>query len=115
VQSHLELSHLPRGVQAGCDSGTALSRYALFVASFSADIFRFLPTALYLHDLTFIEDGNPDYMDEAQTLINFTKMRMIAAVFTAIEKYQEKPYPFLPVPPVADSIVRPSYAFFSMC
>jgi son of sevenless len=45
--------------------------------------------ALYLHDLTFIEDGNLDYLDgEAKSVINFAKMRMIANVFLAIEKFQ---------------------------
>ncbi len=48
--------------------------------------------ALYLHDLTFIEDGNQDYMDAARACINFGKMRMIATVFLAIEKFQRVDY-----------------------
>jgi len=49
---------------------------------------------LFLHDLTFIEDGNPDYLDENNTAINFEKMRMIAGVFLNIQKYQQQQYNF---------------------
>ncbi len=44
--------------------------------------------------MTFIEDGNPDYLDEEKTVINFVKMRMIAGVFLNIEKFQRIEYLF---------------------
>jgi hypothetical protein len=48
-------------------------------------------SGLYLRDLTFIEDGNPDELEggeEGGKMINFEKMRMISKVFAEIQKYQ---------------------------
>mmetsp|Transcript_19709 Transcript_19709/g.50031 ORF Transcript_19709/g.50031 Transcript_19709/m.50031 type:complete len:633 (-) Transcript_19709:72-1970(-) len=52
--------------------------------------------AIFLKDLTFIEDGNPDYL--AQNLINFEKMRMISKVFQDIQRFQEVQYCLKEVP-----------------
>mmetsp|Transcript_970 Transcript_970/g.2527 ORF Transcript_970/g.2527 Transcript_970/m.2527 type:complete len:716 (-) Transcript_970:255-2402(-) len=46
---------------------------------------------IYLTDLTFLEDGNPDNVDG---LINFLKRTRVAKVIIEIEQYQE-PYPKL--------------------
>ena len=43
-------------------------------------------------------------MDKEKSVINFTKMRMIAGVFTEIQKYQQTRYRFVPIPQVADMI-----------
>lgn len=44
---------------------------------------------VYLTDLTFLEDGNPDNVAE---LINFDKRRRVAAVIKEIKQYQQEPY-----------------------
>ncbi len=44
---------------------------------------------VYLTDLTFIEDANPDYLDEAKLIINFDKRRMVAQVILEIQQYQQ--------------------------
>merc|ERR1712232_769480 len=53
---------------------------------------------LYLKDLTFIEDGNDNFLDEGKTVINFEKMRMVAKVFKTIQMYQQNPYDFAVAP-----------------
>jgi hypothetical protein len=40
---------------------------------------------VYLTDLTFIEDGNPDYVNE---LINFSKRSLIYTVIAKIQQFQ---------------------------
>jgi len=50
---------------------------------------------IYLTDLTFIEDGNPNYLeveDNTPNVINFEKMRKVASVIQDIMLYQQKPY-----------------------
>jgi hypothetical protein len=44
--------------------------------------------ALFLKDLTFIEDGNPDYLDAEKRIINFAKNRMICAVYRQMQRFQ---------------------------
>eukprot|EP01132_Coremiostelium_polycephalum_P009980 gene9980-12232_t len=44
---------------------------------------------IYLSDLTFIHEGNPDYKE---TLINFSKLREIAATIISIQQFQNTYY-----------------------
>lgn len=44
---------------------------------------------MYLTDLTFIEEGNPDMIG---ALINFDKRRRIASVIKDIQQYQQEIY-----------------------
>ncbi|XP_008204830.2 ras-specific guanine nucleotide-releasing factor 2 isoform X1 [Nasonia vitripennis] len=45
---------------------------------------------LYLTDLSFIEEGTPNFTDDG--LLNFSKMRMIAHVIREIRHFQQTPY-----------------------
>ncbi|KAG8181966.1 hypothetical protein JTE90_026905 [Oedothorax gibbosus] len=45
---------------------------------------------MYLTDLSFIEEGTPNFTDEG--LLNFSKMRMIAHVIREIRHFQQTPY-----------------------
>jgi len=47
---------------------------------------------VYLTDLTFIEDGNKDYIGG---LINFKKRELTYNVISEIQQYQQKPYDFV--------------------
>ncbi len=54
---------------------------------------------VYLTDLTFIEDGNPDFInvtdEKTQTIqlyINFEKRRKVASIIREIQMYQDVPY-----------------------
>jgi len=49
---------------------------------------------VYLTDLTFMEDGNPDNIDG---LINFKKREMIFNVLSEIQQYQQTPYKYEPM------------------
>ena len=49
-------------------------------------------------DLTFIEDGNPDNINDIEHLINFDKRRRTAAVIAEIKQYQQTPYNFKMMP-----------------
>ncbi|CAI2173196.1 18774_t:CDS:2, partial [Funneliformis geosporum] len=47
---------------------------------------------VYLTDLTFIEDGNPNTLKKARPLINFSKRMKTAEVIREIKQYQSVPY-----------------------
>jgi len=52
---------------------------------------------VFLTDLTFIEEGNTDYLiveDGREDIINFEKLRKVATVIEQIIIYQQKPYHF---------------------
>jgi son of sevenless-like protein len=55
---------------------------------------------VFLTDLTFIEDGNPDFL--RPDLINITKLRYGARVIQDIKQYQQTPYCLEPVPFIQD-------------
>ena len=50
----------------------------------------------YLTDLTFIEDGNPDFLRETG-FINFAKRNKTAEVIREIQQYQNEPYNLMSV------------------
>lgn len=53
---------------------------------------------IYLQDLTFIEDGNPDLLKHSaatgKNLINFGKLAKTGEVIREIQQYQSIPYPY---------------------
>jgi len=60
---------------------------------------------VYLADLTFIEDGNPDFITRklgSIKLINFEKRLMIYKVITNLRIYQSKHYQLAPLPMVQE-------------
>ena len=50
---------------------------------------------IYLTDLTFIEGGNPDLLNN---MINFVKRRKLALVIRDLQTYQQTSYPQQPIP-----------------
>jgi len=52
---------------------------------------------VYLSDLTFIEDGNPNMLRNNEKLINFSKRMKTAEVIRDLQQYQTVPYPFVRV------------------
>lgn len=55
---------------------------------------------VYLTDLTFIEDGNPDFLAGAGSFINFEKRRKVSVIIREIQGYQITPFSLQPVPPL---------------
>lgn len=51
-----------------------------------------------LKDLTFIQDGNDDYLEEG--VINFDKMRMVSEIVRKVQAWQHLKFPFQPVEPI---------------
>ncbi|CAB4380587.1 unnamed protein product [Rhizophagus irregularis] len=47
---------------------------------------------VYLTDLTFIEDGNPNTLKKSRQLVNFSKRMKTAEVIREIQQYQSVPY-----------------------
>ncbi|KAH3762319.1 Ras guanine nucleotide exchange factor Q [Pelomyxa schiedti] len=50
---------------------------------------------VYLSDLTFIEEGNPDTTEAG--LVNYCKFAMVAGVIQELQRYQQQPYNFAKV------------------
>lgn len=61
--------------------------YRLAVAKLSPPYIPFMP--LLLKDMTFIHEGNPNYIDK---LVNFEKMRMIAKTMKIVRGCRSQPY-----------------------
>lgn len=61
---------------------------------------------MYLTDLTFSEDGNPDNVpaedtsDPSKEFINFAKRELISAIVMEISLYQQSDYPFPVMEPI---------------
>uniref|UniRef100_A0A3Q2SYK3 Rap guanine nucleotide exchange factor 3 n=1 Tax=Fundulus heteroclitus TaxID=8078 RepID=A0A3Q2SYK3_FUNHE len=61
--------------------------YRLAVAKLSPPYIPFMP--LLLKDMTFIHEGNPNYVDK---LVNFEKMRMLAKTVKIVRECRSQPY-----------------------
>jgi hypothetical protein len=59
---------------------------------------------IYLQDLTFIEDGNPDIIKQSTNLINFAKQQKSAEVIREIKQFQSPPYIFQYVPEIQEFV-----------
>ncbi|CEJ00846.1 Putative Ras GEF [Rhizopus microsporus] len=69
-------------------------QYRALIHSVNPPCIPFL--GIYLQDLTFIEDGNPNFL-KGSNLINFAKRAKTAEVIREIQQYQSIGYPFKPV------------------
>jgi hypothetical protein len=58
---------------------------------------------VYLQDLTFIEEGNNDRLENGY--INFIKFRMIADILIEIKQFQQKEYNLQPVPAIQEYLL----------
>jgi len=59
---------------------------------------------VYLTDLTFIEEGSPDILDNGH--INMVKRSQISGVIKEILQFQQLPYSFQPVPLIRDFLLQ---------
>jgi len=61
---------------------------------------------IYLSDLTFIDEGTPNFTENG--LLNFAKMRMIAHVIREVRNFQQTPYKIDPIPKASGYLLDPS-------
>ncbi|XP_049766096.1 ras-specific guanine nucleotide-releasing factor 2-like [Schistocerca cancellata] len=61
---------------------------------------------MYLTDLSFIEEGTPNFTEDG--LLNFSKMRMIAHVIREIRHFQQTPYKIELITKVTNYLLDPS-------
>lgn len=66
--------------------------YRLIIHSVNPPCIPFL--GIYLQDLTFIEDGNPDCLKKSNNLINFAKRNKVAEVIRELKQFQSFAYNF---------------------
>lgn len=59
---------------------------------------------IYLQDLTFIEDGNPDCLRKTKNLINFAKRHKAAEVIRELKQFQSFQFNFKPIQELQDFI-----------
>ncbi|KAG0170527.1 hypothetical protein DFQ28_010709, partial [Apophysomyces sp. BC1034] len=59
---------------------------------------------IYLQDLTFIEDGNSNYLKKTNNLVNFAKRMKTAEVIRELQQYQSTPYLLQAVPDIQEFI-----------
>ncbi|KAI8328904.1 ras guanine nucleotide exchange factor domain-containing protein [Chlamydoabsidia padenii] len=71
------------------------TEYRAIIHSVNPPCIPFL--GIYLQDLTFIEDGNADYLKTSKDLINFAKRAKTAEVIREIQQYQSTYYQLTPV------------------
>ncbi|ORZ00224.1 ras guanine nucleotide exchange factor domain-containing protein [Syncephalastrum racemosum] len=71
------------------------TEYRAIIHSINPPCIPFL--GIYLQDLTFIEDGNPNYLKKSKDLINFAKRAKTAEVIREIQQYQSSLYRLKPV------------------
>ena len=85
------------------DTANNFTAYRTAVSTADPPIIPYL--GVYLTDLTFTEDGNPDYLrvqDGRTDIVNFEKMRRVAVLIKDICTYQQTPYNFEKVPMIFD-------------
>ena len=58
---------------------------------------------VFLTDLTFLEDGNPD---RVQGLVNFDKLRRVTDTISAVQQYQNDVYAFKEVPQLQEYLAN---------
>ncbi|KAI9484954.1 ras guanine nucleotide exchange factor domain-containing protein [Zychaea mexicana] len=75
-------------------SNRNFAQYRSLVHSVNPPCIPFL--GVYLQDLTFIEDGNPNILKNSE-LINFGKLAKTSEVIREIQQYQSTPYSFMSV------------------
>ncbi|ORX58876.1 ras GEF [Hesseltinella vesiculosa] len=71
------------------------TEYRAIIHSINPPCIPFL--GIYLQDLTFIEDGNADFLKTSKHMINFAKRAKTAEVIREIQQYQSTYYQLKPV------------------
>ncbi|KAI7871657.1 ras guanine nucleotide exchange factor domain-containing protein [Spinellus fusiger] len=91
ARTNQTLSHIRRLMGANRN----FTEYREMIHSVNPPCIPFL--GIYLQDLTFIEDGNSNFLKKTKDLINFAKRAKTAEVIREIQQYQSSLYQLKPV------------------
>lgn len=75
----------------------SIQNYKNYRAAVKAAKLPLLPyLGVYLRDITFIDEGNTNYLDEAKMVVNFEKLCLIGEILHQIKRYQSEAFDILP-------------------
>ncbi|KAI8992261.1 ras guanine nucleotide exchange factor domain-containing protein [Pilobolus umbonatus] len=97
-------NHIASNIRQIMGTGRNFGQYRVLIHSVNPPCIPFL--GIYLQDLTFIEDGNPNFLKSSSTLINFAKRAKTAEVIREIQQYQSMGYPFKPVEEIQSFVIE---------
>ncbi|KAI0235731.1 hypothetical protein L0F63_005550 [Massospora cicadina] len=86
------------------ESSRNFARYREMLHSLDPPCVPFL--GIYLTDLTFNDDGNPDYLPSKPHLINFSKQAKTAETIREIQQFQNSPYALDSVAEIQEFILK---------
>ncbi|KAG2214274.1 hypothetical protein INT47_000830 [Mucor saturninus] len=85
-------NHLVSQIRKLMGANRNFNQYRVLIHSVNPPCIPFL--GIYLQDLTFIEDGNPNFLKTSKDLINFAKRAKTAEVIREMQQYQTMGYQF---------------------
>ncbi|GAA5795389.1 hypothetical protein HPULCUR_000745 [Helicostylum pulchrum] len=85
-------NHIVSQIRKLMGANRNFNQYRALIHSVNPPCIPFL--GIYLQDLTFIEDGNPNFLKTSKDLINFAKRAKTAEVIREMQQYQTMGYQF---------------------
>lgn len=95
-------NHIVAHIRKLMGASRNFNQYRALIHSVNPPCIPFL--GIYLQDLTFIEDGNPNFLKTSKDLINFAKRAKTAEVIREIQQYQTMGYQYRPVEEIQNFI-----------
>lgn len=84
-----------------------VNNYANYRASLKTVKLPALPyLGVYLRDIVFLDQGNPDYFGENNVTINFEKLQLLGTTFCDVKKFQKIAYHYQIHEPLRDFLLR---------
>ncbi|TIB11047.1 hypothetical protein E3P92_03045 [Wallemia ichthyophaga] len=113
--------NIQQSLDTTIDSTKNFANYKQLLRNINPPCVPFL--GVYLTYLTFITDGNPDFLKDAERggqqltsppgggpdsfpLVNFAKRQMAADLISEIQQYQATPYNFTPIPQISKIVLQ---------
>jgi son of sevenless-like protein len=88
-------NHIVAHIRKLMGANKNFNQYRALIHSANPPCIPFL--GIYLQDLTFVEDGNPNFLKTSKDLINFAKRAKTAEVIRELQQYQSMCYHFIAV------------------
>ncbi|KAK4511254.1 uncharacterized protein ATC70_012469 [Mucor velutinosus] len=95
-------NHIVAHIRKLMGASRNFNQYRALIHSVNPPCIPFL--GIYLQDLTFIEDGNPNFLKTSKDLINFAKRAKTAEVIREIQQYQTMGYQYRAVEEIQNFI-----------